>query len=89
VITEWLAGVFTGFISWLSTLVPSFTLPSWFTGFGASYNAFFASFNGFGVWANWTLIGSVLGVVLGFWLLVLVVKILRWLWGLTPFSGGD
>lgn len=88
-IINFLVSLFTSVAGWVGTLVPSFDLPSWFTSFGSTFNGFFQQFDGFGVWANWTLIASILGGVLTFWGVVLSIKILRWIWGLTPFSGGS
>lgn len=88
-IIDALMDAFTGIVKWFISIFPSFTVPSWFTGFGDTFNNFMGGLDGFGVWANWGLMEAVMLGCLAFWLVVLIIKALRWLYGLTPFSGGS
>jgi hypothetical protein len=44
---------------------------------------------GLGAWIPFALFGGMAGTLLAIWAVFWIVKGIRWLWGLTPFSGGS
>lgn len=88
-ILEWLSDLWAGICDWFLGMFPTDDAPDWAVQVGTFLGNIASSASGLGVWIPWVLLGSVGAVVLTTWLVLVSVKGIRWLWGLTPFSGGS
>lgn len=87
-ITGFLMSLASGIVSWLLSLWPSWSLPSWMTDTSSSIGSLLTQFASMGVWLNWALTVSVVGAVLAAYIFNLTVRGLRWILGLFPTMGG-
>lgn len=76
-IVEWFLDLVNTVGAWLISLFPVWTPPEFFVQLDTKVNAFFAGFEGLGVWADWAYLGIVVGSVLAVWLLGLTIKLFR------------
>jgi hypothetical protein len=88
-ITEWFIGLFNSIIQWVIDLFGDAEPPEWMTGIGGFLAELFARASGLGAWVPFALVGIVGGTVLTTWGVLWLVKLFRWGYGLTPFSGGS
>lgn len=88
-ITEWLMHIWTGIVEWISSLLPDDDPPAFLTGIGDALGFVVGSAAGLGAWVPWPLMGTVAAIILTLWTVLVSIKGIRWLWGLTPFSGGS
>lgn len=63
--------------------------PLWITDVSTFFADVFDSALGLGAWVPFPLLGIVIMSVGGLWATFWIVKGIRWVWGLTPFSGGS
>lgn len=87
-ITQWLIDLGTGLASWLSSLLPHWDVPSWFSGLGDSINSLFAWGSGLGPLVNWAAIAAIASVPIGLWAAGLLFKLGRMVLSHVPFFGG-
>lgn len=87
-IIEWFAALGAGFIEWVSHLFDGIQVPSWLTDQHGALVTMLDSFNGLGVWVDWTALGICVGAVLVSWTAAAGIKGLRWFIGLFPTMGG-
>lgn len=88
-ITEWFLELMGGIAEWFMSLFGSQDPPAWMTGVGSFVGDLAGRASGLGAWFPFTLFGIVAGTCFALWLTFWIVKGVRWVWGLTPFSGGS
>lgn len=87
-IVEWFLGLAAQVVDWFSSLLPAGDAPAFIGDVTAFFTSLVNGAAGLGGWVPWAYLGVLLGVILLLWLAFASVLGLRWLWGLTPFSGG-
>lgn len=89
-ITDWLLDLFAGLGEWFMGLLPDL---SWADGMVVNASNVVTSLMvaaaSIGAWFPWAVLTSTAVVVLGLYFLLFGLRVIRWLWGLTPFSGGS
>lgn len=75
--------------AWFLSLFGTEGPPAWLTTAGGFIAELAARVAGLGAWVPWPLFGTVTTAVLALWAGFWLVKGIRWLWGLTPLSGGS
>lgn len=88
-ITEWFISLAVGFLQWATGLLGTAAPPQFISDAAGAVTGIVNSAAGLGAWIPWAYLGVVGGGVLTYWLVVVGVKAVRWVWGLTPFSGGS
>lgn len=88
-ITEWFFSLWVGVVEWFSSLLPQDDPPDFLSTVAGFIEDLVASSAGLGAWVPWAFLGLVGGTILTLWLVLVLVKGVRWVWGLTPFSGGS
>ena len=86
-ITEWFIELGLMLAEWLLGLL-AFELPTWFTDSEGLLVDLSAQVGGLGVWIPWSVMTAVALTVIGNWLLVYVVKIVKQLLAHIPQIGG-
>lgn len=88
-IVEYFLAMTGHFVTGIGGLFPDATLPDWFVNLSANLNAFFARFDGVGVWVNWAVVGPMITLTIGWWLIGLLIKLVRVVIGHIPAFGGN
>jgi hypothetical protein len=88
-ISEFFLHLGTSIAAWFLGLFGTGDPPAWIADAGSFIAEVFTRVQGLGAWMPLPLMLTVGLFVLGFWGEVWLVKGIRWLWGLTPFSGGS
>lgn len=88
-ITEWFISIGQAIAQWFLGLFGTDAPPDWITSVAGFVTELFARVAGLGAWLPFPLIGTVGAALLGLWAVFWLIKGIRWLWGLTPFSGGS
>lgn len=88
-ITEWFLSLFQVVVDWFAGLFPTDDPPAFIGGVTGFLHTIVDGAAGLGAWVPWAYLGLVGGILLTLWLATVSVKGIRWLWGLTPFSGGS
>lgn len=88
-ITEWLLDLCVTVVTWFTGMFGDAEVPDWLLGVTGWIGDLLESAAGLGAWVNFPLVAAVAAAVFGTWLVLWLVKALRWLWGLTPLSGGS
>lgn len=88
-IAEWFVGLFAGIQTWFVGLFGTAAVPEWLSTVASFLGDVTARASGLGAWLPWALMGTVGGGLLTLWGALWLVKGVRWVWGLTPFSGGS
>lgn len=88
-ITEFFLSIFTTIAQWFIGLFGTDGPPEWMVEFASFITELVARASGLGAWFPFVLFGTVFGAVIALWLALWGPKFIRWLWGLTPFSGGS
>lgn len=88
-ISEWFLSIAAGIQEWFLGLFGEDEPPEWLDGVAAFVSDIIARAAGLGAWVPFPLLGSMLAGVLAIWAGFWLVKGIRWIWGLTPFSGGS
>lgn len=88
-ITEFLLSIFEAISAWFVGLFGDAQLPDWITGVADTFTDVVMNASGLGAWFPFVLLGAVGGFMLTLWFVLWSVKGIRWVWGLTPFSGGS
>lgn len=88
-ITEWLFNLVAPMLTAIGDLFPKEPIPVWFTDLSTNVNGFFAKFDGVGVWINWPVVSSIIGLVLTWWTVGFVIKLARAIAGHIPAFGGN
>lgn len=88
-ITEWFLELMAGVSEWFMTLFGDEDPPEWMSQVGGFIGDLVARASGLGAWFPFVLLSIVLGTTLALWLTFWTVKGIRWVWGLTPLSGGS
>jgi hypothetical protein len=78
-----------GFVSWFLDTFGSWSPPSVLTTGRSGLVSVMSNFVGLGVWVDFTVVGTCFGVAIATFLVVFAIKGARWVWGITPFSGGS
>lgn len=89
-ITDWIMDLFAGLGEWFISLMPDL---NWANGMVVSASNVITSLMigaaSIGAWFPWDVLVSTAIVVLGVYFALFGLKVVRWLWGLTPLSGGS
>lgn len=88
-ISEWFLDLFAGIVEWFASLFGDGDVWPWLTGMSDFISDLLENAAGLGAWFPFVLFGLVAGTYFTLWFLFWGLKFLRWLWGLTPFSGGS
>lgn len=88
-ISEWFINLFNGFQTWIASLFGQGDPPAWLDSAASFIGDTAARASGLGAWLPWEVGGVVGGGLLTLWGVLWLVKGIRWLWGLTPLSGGS
>ena len=88
-ISEWFIQMWTGIQTWFVGLFGTADPPAFLAQVAGFIGDLSARISGLGAWMPMGLLGTVAVAVLGLWFALWVVKFVRWVWGLTPFSGGS
>ena len=88
-IVEWFLDLMAGISDWFMGLFGTDEPPAWLSGIGGFIGQLVERASGLGAWFPFVLFGAVAGTCLALWLTFWIVKGIRWVWGLTPFSGGS
>jgi hypothetical protein len=89
VISEWFIGLALTIQEWFLGLFGDDPVPTWITEPATFLAEISARVSGLGAWFPFPLLFTMIGTLLAAWLGFWLVKGIRWLWGLTPFSGGS
>ncbi len=87
-ITQAVMDFASNFATWLLSLYPTVTIPSWFTGMDSWVNQIFSAVNGTSPWIPWPLVIGAGVVVLTFYLGALGFKLVLRVASYLPFIGG-
>jgi hypothetical protein len=88
-ISEFFIALGENFMVWFLGLFGDGEPPEWLTQVSGFFAEVFARAAGLGAWIPFAVIGIVAAALLALWFPLWGVKGIRWLWGLTPFSGGS
>lgn len=88
-ITEWFISLGVGIADWFLGLFGEDEPPVWLDGIADFFADLATRAAGLGAWIPWPLFVTVATFVLALWSVFWIVKGVRWIWGLTPFSGGS
>jgi hypothetical protein len=89
VITEWFIAFFSDLLDWFLEFFGDHEPPAWIGDAAVFVTDLFNSIAGLGAWVPFPVFGMVAAAVSVFGFVLFGVKGLRWLYGLTPFSGGS
>ena len=89
-ITEWFIDLLVGFAEWFLTLLPDM---DWADGMvvdaSNAMSSVMVAAASISAWFPWGVLFATANIVLGCYVALFALKFARWLWGLTPFSGGS
>lgn len=88
-IVEWLMDLWAAFCDWFLSLFGTDPVPAWLSDLGPFVADILDNASGLGAWFPFVVFGAVASTVCAVWLTLWLIKGLRWLYGLTPFSGGS
>lgn len=88
-IVEWFLGLFISIQEWFLSLFGEEGPPDWIADAADFMAELLLSVSGLGGWVPFVLLGVVAAALSSTWLVLFGIKFVRWLWGLTPFSGGS
>jgi hypothetical protein len=88
-VTEWLMTMLHGLQQWFLGLFPTTDPPAWLTSVSSVLIDTINRASGLGAWFPFALLGVAAVFLLGLWAVLWGIKGIRWLWGITPFSGGS
>lgn len=89
-ITEWLIDLFVGIGEWFASLLPDM---DWANGMvvdaSNAVGSVMVAAAQISAWFPWGVLTATASVVLGIYVALFALKFIRFVWGLTPFSGGS
>ncbi len=88
-IVEWALSLASGFVHWVAGLFGTADAPAFIGTIASFVTGLVNAAAGLGAWVPWAFIGITSGIMGLLWGTVFAIKAVRWLWGLTPFSGGS
>lgn len=88
-IVEWFLDIMAGIQTWFLSLFGTAAPPEWINGAADTLTDVINRASGLGAWFPFPLMGAVAVFLLGLWLVLWSIKGARWLYGLTPISGGS
>ena len=88
-VSEWFMSLLQTVVQWFCSLFPTDDPPVWLTTVGSVLTDVINRASGLGAWFPFALLGTVGGFLLAMWAVLWGIKGVRWLWGITPFSGGS
>lgn len=87
-ITEWFVSIGTSVAAWFATIFPTWDIPASMTNPGGVIAGIWANFNGLSPWVNWAVLTAVVVGVLGTYLVMFTIKLVRAIASYLPFFGG-
>jgi hypothetical protein len=88
-ITEWFLDWFLALQEWFLGFLGTDDPPAWIGDVAAVLADVIERASGLGAWFPFALLGTVAVFLLTLWGVLWSVKGVRWVYGLTPFSGGS
>jgi hypothetical protein len=88
VISEWFVTLFQGLIAWVGDLFPSWDPPAAMLGLASTMQGLMDAFVGLGVWVDWGVLSTCVGIQVSTWLIVLGIKLIRAVVAHIPEFGG-
>lgn len=88
-IIEWILSLCSTLLDWFLSLFGTADPPAFIGQAGDTLATLVNGAYGLGAWVPWTVCAPIALGVFSYWLVVVGIKGVRWLWGLTPFSGGS
>lgn len=88
-ISEFFINLGASIVAWFLSLFGTDPIPTWLADLAPMITELWARVEGLGAWLPLGLLGTVSVGLLLLWAAFWLVKGIRWLWGLTPFSGGS
>lgn len=88
-IIEFFIDIWESLCTWFISLFGTDDAPAWLSQLSGMVHEMYLRASGLGAWFPFALLGTVIGSYVTTWLVIWLVKGVRWLWGLTPFSGGS
>lgn len=87
-IVDWIIGLGSGIVTWIAGLFPKLPLPAFVTDSLNTLYAFMNTASGIGNWIPWAAIGTIVGIVVTWFLAVFGIKLILLIWRLIPVVGG-
>lgn len=87
-IVEWLLDLVVGIVEWFLGLFDEFDMPTEALSPMSGLSQLAGAVTGMGVWVPWAAIAISVGVVIGFWSVMMFVKIVRQVAAHVPMFGG-
>lgn len=87
-IVEWLLDLVLGFCEWFLGLFDDFDMPTEALSPMSGLTQLAGAVNGMGVWVPWAAIAVSVSLVIGFWVVMMTVKIVRQVAAHVPLFGG-
>lgn len=88
-ITEWILQLSNGFLSWLASLFPTYTPPSWLSDPGGWVAQLTQTVAGLGYWVNFPAIAGIVTLTLTLYITAFGFKLARAVAAHVPFIGGN
>lgn len=88
-IVEFFMQILATIQGWFIDLLGTDSPPPWVKGAAAALGDVIERASGLGAWFPFALLATVTAFLLSLWLVLWSIKGGRWVWGLTPFSGGS
>lgn len=89
-IVEFFIALGAGITEWFLSMLPD---NDWDDGMvvtaSNALSSVFSAAGGISNWMPWTVLSATFVFVMGAYVALFMAKVTRWLWGLTPFSGGS
>lgn len=74
-ITEWLLQLGTGFVAWMVATFPAWSVPEWFSSFSTGIQTVVGMASGMSAWVDMGLASTVVGAIVGTWVVCLGIKL--------------
>ncbi|MDF2508048.1 MAG: hypothetical protein K0Q52_1907 [Microbacterium sp.] len=88
-ISEFFINLGASIAAWFLSLFGTDEPPTWLADVAGFWADLATRVEGLGAWVPLGFLGTVIVSLLGIWAVFWLVKGIRWLWGLTPLSGGS
>lgn len=87
-ISQYFITLGVGLVGWMGTLFPGWDPPDWMTGTPQMLLEFLNTFQGLGVWVDWTALGICSSAVIGVYGTGFAIRLTRAIVAHIPFIGG-
>lgn len=87
-ITEWFVWIAEQFVGWLAEMFGEWTPPPEMASAATTINALLEGMAGFGVWVDFGVLATCVGIAVGVWTTVIIIKLARAIAAHVPLFGG-